>query len=101
MKFSKILFITLIIIFGSIGLFIIYFARQVSAVYDPLKSYTYSLTRDELKERLIQTIKSKPNLTFNLTDSTGTDKNDLNYYANISVKVETEEYGFNIKYNKE
>ena len=78
-----------------------YIASQISAVYDPLKSYRYTLTRDELRERLNKTIKSKSNLTFNLTDSTGTDNNDLNYYANLSMKIGADEYGFNIKYHKE
>ena len=98
MKFIRTLFISLLIIACLIGFFTIYFAAQVSAVYDPLKSYSYSMTRDKLKENLIQVIKSKPNFNFSLTDSTGTNKNDLNYYANISMKIETEEYEFHIKY---
>jgi hypothetical protein len=69
--------------------------------YDPLETYRYTLTRDELEERLIQVIKSKSNLTFNLTDSTGTDETDLNYYADLIIKTGTEEYEYNFKYNKE
>jgi hypothetical protein len=101
MKFTKNLFIGLIIgAAGFLGLFV-YFVGGVSAVYDPMKSYSYSLTRDELKQRLIDTIRANPNLTFNLTDSTGTDRNDLDYHAEILVKLGKEQYEFNIKYNKE
>jgi hypothetical protein len=89
------------IVIGLTAVLLVFIATQVSAVYDPLKSYHYSMTRDELRERLIQTIKSKPNLTFNLTDSTGTDKNDLNYYADILVKIGADEYEYNIKYKQE
>jgi hypothetical protein len=77
--------------------FIVYFAAQVSATYGPLKSYKYSLTKDELEERLIQTIKSNANLTYTLTDSTGPVK-DLYYYAYVLIKVGTDEYKYNIKY---
>jgi hypothetical protein len=87
------------IVIGLTAILLVYIGTQVSAVYDPLESYSYSLTRDELKEKLIQTIKSKSNLTFNLTDSTGTDKSDLYYYADLLIKIGTEEYEYNIKYN--
>jgi hypothetical protein len=101
MKSKRILIIGLIV--GTVAFFglFAYFVGGVSAVYDPLKSYSYSLTRDELKQGLIGTINANPNLTFNLTDSTGTDRNDLHYYADILVKVGTEQYQFHIKYYKE
>jgi hypothetical protein len=82
------------------GLFV-FFVGGITAVVDPIKSYSYSLTRDELKQRLVETIKANSNLTFKLTDSTGTDRNDLHYHADILVKVGTEQYEFHIKYNKE
>lgn len=100
MKFFKVLFRVLVTILGLVGLLIIWFAGQVSAVYDPIKSYTYPLTRDDLKERIVQTTKINPNFTFELTDSTGTDINDLSYYAHILFKAENEEYEFQIKFNK-
>jgi hypothetical protein len=89
------------IIIGLSAMLFAYIATQVSAVYDPLKSYRYTLTIDELRERLNQTVKLKSNFTFNLTDSTGTDNSNLNYYANLSMKIGDDEYGFNIKYHKE
>jgi len=101
MTSKKTLFIGLILGTGLFfGLFA-YFVGGITATVDPIKSYRYSLTRDELKQRLIETIKANPNLTFKLTDSTGTDRNDLHYHADIFVKVETERYEFHIKFNKE
>src|SRR6267154_3028601 len=101
MKSKRILFIGLIA--GTVGFFgpFAYFVGGVSSVYDPLKSYSYSLTKDELEQRLIQTIKANPNLTFHPTDTTGTDRSDLDYHADILIKIGIEEYEFNIKYNKE
>ena len=96
----KIVFIVAGLILTLLFFYGLYFVTQFSAVYDPLKSYTYSLTRNELKETLIQTTKEKSKLNFILTDSTGTDKKDLNYYADILIKTETEEYEFNILYKK-
>lgn len=76
----------------------IYFATQLSATHDSLKSYEFSMTREELEERLFQTIKSNPNMTLNLRDSTGTVKESLHYYADISVEGKREEYQFSISY---
>jgi hypothetical protein len=84
---------------GLFGLFA-YFAGAVSAVYDPLRSYNYPLSMDELKKGLAQTVRSNPDLTFNLTDSTGLGKGDPYYYADIFVKDAPVEYEFLIKYNK-
>jgi len=71
--------------------FLIYFATQVSAVYDSLKSLLLSFTKDKLEERMIQITRLNENVTFNLTDSTGPDK-DLRYHADVLIKVGTEEY---------
>src|SRR5688572_17740505 len=100
MKFRRVLVIGLAAAVGLFGLFA-YFVGSVSAVYDPLKTYRYTLTSDELGQRLMQAISTNPNLTFRPTDSTGTDKNNLDFYADIFVKVGTENYKFHIKYNNE
>ena len=81
-------------------LWLIYFATQISATYDPLKSYQFSMTKEELEERLLQTVKSNPKMTLNPKDSTGTDKEYLHYYADISVKGGTDDYEFTISYYK-
>jgi hypothetical protein len=101
MKFSKALLIAILIIAGFFGLFVIYFAGQVSAVYDPIKTYQFGLTREELRGQLFRVIKTQPHWTIKLTDSTGTDKNDLNYYCDIVFMDETSEYKYNINYKKE
>jgi len=40
---------------------------------------------------MIQITRLNENVTFNLTDSTGPDK-DLRYHADVLIKVGTEEY---------
>ncbi|MBB6610119.1 hypothetical protein H7F15_03630 [Pontibacter sp. Tf4] len=79
-------------------LWMIYFATQLSATYAPLKSYRFSMTTEELQERLFQVVDTNPNMTLNLSDSTGTDKENRHYHADILIKGETEEYEFSISY---
>ncbi|MBJ6119363.1 hypothetical protein JAO76_14230 [Pontibacter sp. BT310] len=56
------------------------------------------MTKEELEERLLQTVKSNPKMTLNPNDSTGTDKEYLHYYADISIEGGTEDYEFTISY---
>lgn len=83
-----------------IFIWLIYFATQLSATYDPIKSYQYSMTREELQERLFKTVSSYPNMTLHLKDTTGTDKEYLHYYADILVEGGSENYMFTISFYK-
>jgi hypothetical protein len=79
---------------------LIYFATQVSATYDPLKTYQFPLTREELQEGLIKTVNANPNLSFHIKDTTGADKENLHYYADILMEGGTEKYEFSVSYNR-
>jgi hypothetical protein len=78
---------------------LVYFMTR-STTYDPLKSFQFPLTKEELRGQLFQTINAGTNWTIKLTDSTGTD-NKLNYYCDIVYRDEANEYKYYIKYKKE
>jgi hypothetical protein len=75
-----------------------FFCQPVSAIYDPIKIYKFSLTREELENEISRVMKDDSSLTHKLTDSTGTDQNDLNYYLTLIFKREGIEATFRIKY---
>jgi hypothetical protein len=97
---SKEILIVAVVLAGCLGL-LGWFAGGVSAVYDPIKTYRYSLTRDELQQKLIETVKANHNLTLKMTDTVGNRATgDLAYYADILFLVRRERYTFNIKFYK-
>ncbi len=79
---------------------IAYFASQISAVYPPMKTYNFSLTTDQLRNKIINIANDDTNLSYKITDSTGTSKDDLNYYVDVYLKNNLTLYTFNIFYNK-
>lgn len=74
-----------------------YFVGGITAVYN-IKYYKYSLTRTELEQQLLDIIERSPGLTFNPTDTTGTERSGLAYYADIRIRTGTNKYEFSIKY---
>ncbi len=71
-----------------------------SATNDPLKSFQFPLTKEELRGQLFKTINADTNCTIKLTDSTGTD-NELNYYCDIVIRDGVNEYKYYIQCKKE
>lgn len=84
----------------SVFVFAIYFATQVSAVYPPIKSYEFTLTKDELRFQLDQIVKSQSTLSFVLTDSIGTEKDGRDYHCDIIINGPNK-LEYNIIYKKE
>jgi hypothetical protein len=83
-----------------IFIWLIYFATQLSTTYDPIKSYQYSMSMEEVQERLFKAVSSNSNMTLHLKDTTGTDKEYLHYYADILVEGGSENYMFTISFYK-
>lgn len=96
MRFIKGFWIVMVV---SVAL-LLYAIAGPNTYYDPLKTYQYSLTRDELKERMMNTFRSKSNLSFQLTDSTGTDQSDFNYYGEVRIEIGTKQFEYHIKLSK-
>jgi hypothetical protein len=95
MRFIKGLPIILVVAFI---LAVFFFVSRVSAVYDPIGIYEFSLTPEELKNEISRVMEDDLSLTYKWTDSTGTDLDDLNYYVTFMFKRESIEATFRIKY---
>ncbi len=87
---------------GSIFIFIIgltvFIIGQFTGTYPPLRTYTFATSPTEIKGRLTQIAGKKPNLTFTITDITGSPP-DQTFYARISIEREQKHYDYHIKYN--
>lgn len=78
----------------------VYSVLQISAVYPPMKEYIFSMNTGELAKKIINVANDDSNLNYKITDSTGTSKDDLNYYVDINIKNDSTLYTFNFFYNK-
>jgi hypothetical protein len=77
-----------------------YFVGGVSGTIDPIKTYEFNLTKDELRGQLDKITSSIPGCRFRLTDSTGT-KDNRAYHCNIIFLDINRAYDYNIEYEKE
>ncbi|MFC4232464.1 hypothetical protein ACFOW1_11210 [Parasediminibacterium paludis] len=95
-----------IIIFSTLAgiIFIIitiaYCVSQTSAVYPPMKEYKFLFTKDELGDRIINIDRDDNNLSFKITDTTGTSIDDVKYYANLHLTSGTTLYEFHLFYKE-
>lgn len=86
---------------SSVG-YLLYFATQLSAVYDPIKTYKFSVSKDRIKVQLEQISISRPNITITFTDSIGTEKDGRDYHGDIDIRTMRNEnaYAYHIIYKK-
>lgn len=95
-----------VIIFCVLGVIAFYFIRiaysvlQISSVYPPMKEYNFSLTTAQLTKEIIKIAHDDSNFNFKLTDTIGTSKDNLKYYAVVYLKNDTTTYRFNLSYNQ-
>lgn len=87
-------------VIGCSFVLVLFLVSQLSATYDPIKTYNSTLTCEDIREKLLNSFQSDSNLSFKLTDSTGTDTNNLNYYGTVVMKEGTEQYEYHLKYNQ-
>src|SRR5688572_16937970 len=80
--------------------YMIFFATQMSAVYDPIKIYQFGLTEKEVHARLTDISKLKPNLKITFADSIGTDKEGRDYHCDLDFKDAINEYTFHFIYKR-
>jgi hypothetical protein len=80
--------------------YMIFLATQMSAVYDPIKTYPFGLTENEVHSRLTDISKLKPNLKITFADSNGTGKEDRDYHCDLDYKDATNEYAFHFIYKR-
>lgn len=89
------IFIGVCIISGLV--FLLYFASQFSAVYPPIKTYTYKTSASQLEHYITKVVDIDSNLSFRITDITGTEY-PYRYYAELLVKEKKHNYKFNFSY---
>ena len=93
----------ILIFFGIIIAIIIcvflYIVTQISATYPPIKEYNYSLSTDYLAKALKTISEKHPNISYKLTDITGSKEDGKNYYMDIKIINVGTCYEYNIKYN--
>jgi hypothetical protein len=80
--------------------YLIYFATQMSAVYDPVKTYQIGLTENEVYTQLTKISQLKPNLKIIFSDSIGTDEEGRDYHCDMTFKDTTNEYAFHFIYKR-
>ena len=80
--------------------YMIFLATQMSAVYDPLKTYQVELTENEVHERLTEISNLKPNLKITFSDIIGTEKEGRDYHCDMTFKDTTNEYAFHFIYKR-
>jgi hypothetical protein len=81
--------------------YMIFLATQMSAVYDPLKTYQFGLTENEVHGRLTDISKLNPNLKITFADSIGTEKEGRDYHCDLDFKVAKNEYAFHFIYKRD
>ena len=80
--------------------YLIYFATQVSAVYDPVKIYQLGLTENEVYTQLTKISEQKPNLKIVFPDSIGSEEEGRDYHCDMNFKDTTNEYAFHFIYKR-
>ena len=92
----------IVIVLAIIGLLSIpiYFVSQFSSTYPPIEEYDISKDLDKLIDD-INIISNSTNISFNITDTTGTIERGFSYYANIEIQVDLNEYNYYIKFDKD
>ena len=80
--------------------YLIYFATQMSAVYDPVKIYQIGLTENEVYTQLTKISELKPNLKIVFSDSIGSEKEGRDYHCDMTFKDTTNEYAFHFIYKR-
>lgn len=64
---------------------IIYFVFQFTAIYPPIKKFHYSKTFSNFNNELKFLTSKRTNISYSLTDTTGSEDNGYIYYFNINV----------------
>ena len=80
--------------------YLIYLATQMSAVYDPMKTYQLRPTENEVYTQLTKISELKPNLKIVFSDSIGTEKEGRDYHCDMTFKDTTNEYAFHFIYKR-
>ncbi|MGC3945570.1 MAG: hypothetical protein QM762_13805 [Chryseolinea sp.] len=80
--------------------YVIFLATQMSAVYDPIKTYQFRFTENEVHVRLTEISKLKTNLKITFTDSIGNEKEGRDYHCDLNFKDATNEYVFHFIYKR-
>lgn len=95
---NKILLISIVTICIVCTLAMVYFASQVSAVYDPLKKYSYSISSKSLKNELFNLAKENSHIICKIGDTTGSKKSDFSYYMDIKEVESNSVIHYTIRY---
>lgn len=78
--------------------FVIYFASQISATLDPLKEYTFSITKEKSKNPMQNLHLYASNISCKINDSTGTEINGFKYYSTIQYSNRNTKYEYHVNY---
>lgn len=100
MKWKQAIIFSVLAVIVFLIIKMIYSVLQISAVYPPMKEYIFTMNTGELAKKIINVTNDDSNLNYTITDSTGTSKDDLNYYVDIYLKNDSTLYTFNFFYNK-
>ncbi|MEZ5083680.1 MAG: hypothetical protein R2750_09540 [Bacteroidales bacterium] len=98
LKWTSILIGTISVILICSGL---YFVTQFSAVYPPMAKYHYSMNVMQLQKTIIDITNIQQNISYQLTDTVGSNENGFAYYMNVKIKDIDAEYEYTLKYNEE
>ncbi|WP_207429517.1 hypothetical protein [Pedobacter sp. SYSU D00535] len=99
MKKTPILYV-LFAAFLVLGAFV-YFVSQFTSVYPPIRKFEYSKNVTDFHNDLRTLISTRPNISFQLTDTTGTEENGYVYYYNIKVIDSKKSNEFNVAFKTE
>ena len=80
---------------------IFYPILEISAVYPPMEQYTFSIPVENLVDKIREVGKEDTQLTFKITDTTGTRKTGLCYFADLNLKSHTTSYTFKVFYESD
>ncbi|HEX8376295.1 MAG TPA: hypothetical protein VF602_00655 [Pedobacter sp.] len=99
MKKTLILYV-LFSVFLVLGAFV-YFVSQFTAVYPPIRKFEYSKSVNYFNNDLRTLTSKRSNISYQLTDTTGSEENGYAHYFNIQVSSPQKNNEFNVAFKTE
>jgi hypothetical protein len=98
MKYLKIFLISIGILFSIIFFYLAYPILNISSTFEPLKEYTYPISKLNLEKSLRTLRLSDSRITYQITDITGFKEDGYKYYITLLFKkssIQNCEYNLN------